>query len=477
MPDIGGWISRLVCAKSGSKEKCEKTCGLCGNWFMLLLFNMVGLGMIWCLYFTQNKTGSPSASSGACWITIDSLSFLGNAKFDFVALLTIISTSLISSPLIRFIHDGWHTRREEILNRLTGEALKKYLIQYWERLATMATAIEVVDGKKTLNNDDVAERLFEKIYNEHYGKSAFWIPNTLLVIIVFIEAALIGLGETKVINIPSMLPLCLAALAGAYMFVVSDLVLMVRRRALNITDVYWYALRMLLAVPIAMSVNAISGSSTNSASGFSFAVAFSVCFLPVDELTKLIRRYASKSFGSTETQQNTDVVISLEGVTVPITSMLQAEGVNSVDQLIGMDPVLLAIRTGLPFKFVLNLISQAVVRRHIGEAASGLVPLDLSTCEQINAFIDRLDKEKKDASNQQIIEKNAQPAAEGAQATDPQGVAHLTACAAILQLAAKNINASLKDNKENPLEVNEDSLEQAFRRIKDDSFSKFLTTQ
>jgi hypothetical protein len=56
-----------------------------------------------------------------------------------------------------------------------------------------------------------------------------------------------------------------------------------------------------------------------------------------------------------------------------------------------MDPILLAIRTGLPFKFVLQLGSQAVVRRHLGDAASCLVSINLAYAQQVGALMALVD--------------------------------------------------------------------------------------
>ena len=484
--DSSGWVADRLCSgkPDDSDKSCEKACGLCGNWFLMLVLNVIGLAVIWYIYF-DGKAGicAPSAVTRSVLKCSNIPDFLGIVLLDFFV------TSLIAAPMIRFIHGGWYTRYEEFRNRLTGRALEKYLIQYWEKKAILGGAIS---EKLELLSSKKASAVFENIYSEHYGRKAFRVPNVLLVMIVFVEASLLALGESGVITFTKDFPLqiSIAALSGAYMFVVSDMVMLVRRRCLNITDVYWYVLRMLLAIPIALSVG--GGFSANP-SALTFGAAFTVCFLPVDVLVKQIRRIGSKNLGDSENQQNTDIVLNLEGVTVPISAMLLAEGVNSVDQLIGMDPVLLSIRTGLPFKFVLNLISQAVVRRHLGIGASGLVPLDLATCEQIKSFVERLDKEQRteggpmhnptggagpqDDKKPDVTPTEAPQAASGPQQGDAAHDAASTSdCAVILDQAASNMNAVLSSLSPR-LSVNAQSIEQAFRCITADSFSKFLTTK
>src|SRR5271170_334620 len=63
------------------------------------------------------------------------------------------------------------------------------------------------------------------------------------------------------------------------------------------------------------------------------------------------------------------------GVTSAIAADLEAEGVSSVDQLLCMDPVLLTIRTGLPFDLILRLAAQAITGRYLTGQAAGLLPL------------------------------------------------------------------------------------------------------
>ncbi|KIA78783.1 membrane protein, partial [Chromobacterium piscinae] len=100
-------------------------------------------------------------------------------------------------------------------------------------------------------------------------------------------------------------------------------------------------------------------------------VAFALGALPIDSIIKLLRRLVNSKLSTNEADQP-DPLLSLDGVTPAIASQLEAEGVSSIDQLLDMDPVLLAIHTGLPFRFILRLMSQAIVRRHLGDAAFAL---------------------------------------------------------------------------------------------------------
>lgn len=123
------------------------------------------------------------------------------------------------------------------------------------------------------------------------------------------------------------------------MFVVSDAVLSIRRRSLNVSDVYWYALRILLAIPIALAVNGQDGTD-----GAHALAVFALGAFPVDALLKIVRRLGFPQFTEIEKKENApDRLLSLSGVTLPIVSVLEAEGINSVEQVAAADPVLLSI--------------------------------------------------------------------------------------------------------------------------------------
>jgi len=308
--------------------------------------------------------------------------FRDREHYSQMVLLAAISTTLVTAPLIRFLSHGWQDRYEEFRNRLTDGALNAYLLQFWERRARKVNQ-QIFDNSALMQ--DEAGRLFDLIYREQYGQSVFMMPALLLllttlagsflVIMIGMEKYQLSMIETKV---------AIAAIAGAYMFAVSDMVLSVRRKSLNVADIYWYVLRLVLAVPIGIAATASAPGATAA------TVALGLGTFPMDTLTKLLRRLTDKPLNVAETDQAPDL-IKLEGVTVPIASSLSAEGVESVEQLLGMDPILLAIRTGLPFKFILQLSAQAVVWRHLGEAAGRLVPIDLAYAQQVARLVQAVD--------------------------------------------------------------------------------------
>ncbi|WP_368622185.1 hypothetical protein [Paraburkholderia sp. BR13444] len=179
----------------------------------------------------------------------------------------------------------------------------------------------------------------------------------------------------------------MASFAGSFMFVVSDSVLSIRRKSLNVADVYWYALRIFLAIPLALIINNVTQSD-----GARAAMAFALGTFPVDALLKLVRRFGFPQITETEKKENApDKLLTLEGVTLPIVATFEAEGLNSVEQVAAVDPVLLSIRTGMPIRYMLRLGSQAIVRRHFGDAATKLIPIGLADVVPVYLLVKALD--------------------------------------------------------------------------------------
>jgi len=231
-------------------------------------------------------------------------------------------------------------------------------------------------------NLDLCDRLFARIYHEQYGFGPFVPPYVILLMTAYAAAGVAGWNypfscagtahDTCVYGLSQ--PLLVASLAGAFKFVVSDSVMSIRRKSLNVSDVYWYSLRPFLAVPIALVAHGIGGSD-----GVHTAFALSLGTFSLDSFMKIVRRMGFPQRTDDEKQADQpDKLLTLEGVTLPVVATFQAEGINSIEQVAAADPVLLSIRTGFPFRFTLRLGSQAIVRRHFGENASKLVPIGLA---------------------------------------------------------------------------------------------------
>jgi cell division septation protein DedD len=329
-------------------------------------------------------------------------------RWILLALVVTLTTCLAAAPFIRFLAIGWHCRYSEFTNRIRDGAVKSYLAQFWQR--------QLADTPAANIDPVAAEALFARLYLSYDARRVFAAPVLLLLILTFISAALVvqtGIDAcfdhaclakpdsgAVVRTFPAVvgifaplgdivLPLAsAAAVAGAYMFVVSDAILRARRATMNASDVYWYSLRLLIAIPLGLAFTQLAAATVAG------LVSFGLGAFPIDALTKFLRRFTNKSLGGAEEAQETDELVKLDGVTVPISVALAAEGIDSIDELVGADPVLLSLKSGIPFPSILRFASQAVVRIHLDDAAGKLTQIGLGNAYLINDLVEDLDHQR-----------------------------------------------------------------------------------
>jgi hypothetical protein len=151
------------------------------------------------------------------------------------------------------------------------------------------------------------------------------------------------------------------ALAGAYLWVVYDLIARYRQRNLVPSAIYYCAFRIAIIVPLAYALGA---SLANYSENLGASLAFLLGAFPTSTLFLLARRNAGKMLNITEdpTQpEKPPELEKLQGVNRPIAEAFSDVGVSTLVQLAYDDPIQLAMRTNLAFYFVLDLASQALV--------------------------------------------------------------------------------------------------------------------
>jgi hypothetical protein len=175
----------------------------------------------------------------------------------------------------------------------------------------------------------------------------------------------------------------LAAISGAYLYVIGVVIQGFRSKALTSSDILWCCFRMVIAVPMAVSLSGLANSSLGP------FIAFALGAFPIEAISRLLRRLTSKTLGEAE-EQNSDQLVHLAGASPQISAVLAGEGIGSIQQLASVDPVALSVRTGLPFDFILDLVSQAQAWRYLGPATEALGKLSLGNAMSIGRLVDRL---------------------------------------------------------------------------------------
>jgi hypothetical protein len=370
--------------KAGRSEKL--------SWLYWLAGNVIGLIVLWFCW---------PASLAFNWPIFVSCS---------LSLLTI--TALAIGPIIHYFAFDRRSRYYEIRARIGNTGLIFYLKQFWEsrtmehpKFSGWIAHDNKADGSQATERENDAfnrliQEVFDSIYTQYFEKG-FLSPIIVLfsVILLLTLFSILLVLEKITLTLGIHENVVIGSIAGAYLFVVSDMVLRVRRRNLNSSTLYWYAIRMFLAIPIGAAITAPLEVALKA------PVAFALGALPLEEILKLLRRLVGLSLNDLEKGQNDHHIIKLEGVTTRIASLLAVEGIDSIEQIIGADPIFLSARTGLSINFVFRLISQSLVRKHLGETASKLIPLGLADALPIATLVNDLDN-----TSQPSIQQRAQAA-------------------------------------------------------------------
>ncbi len=169
----------------------------------------------------------------------------------------------------------------------------------------------------------------------------------------------------------------LSAIAGAYLFMVAQLIQQCRSRTLVYSDLFEASLRMLIAAPLGLSVSTLASDALGP------FISFGLGAFPITELRTLVRRLTATSLKAGDPRADDDQTVAMLGVTQSISDILVEENITCAQQLADIDPVVLAVRTGLSFDYVLFLAAQSLVWCFLGRTVSELGPLGLADARAI----------------------------------------------------------------------------------------------
>jgi hypothetical protein len=182
----------------------------------------------------------------------------------------------------------------------------------------------------------------------------------------------------------------LSAVAGAYLFMVAQLIQQCRARTLVYSDLFGASLRILVAVPLGLSLSTLASDALGP------FISFGLGAFPITELSALVRRLTASSLKAGDTRADDDQTVAMLGVTHSVSDVLAEENITCAQQLADIDPVVLAVRTGLSFDYVLFLVAQSLVWCFLGKTASVLGPLGLADARAIWHLMKKPENEQKE---------------------------------------------------------------------------------
>ena len=346
-----------------------------------------------------------------------------------VFFIIAVAEAAVMLPLLTFLVKGWHSKRRDIVDGLNEDACQAYFAMF----------------RRNVNLPDKGHACddFFKLYDRWYGRKQF-IPAAILLFLasIFLVSGVVLTvlsDNVNYINNPffALPTAAIAAITGAYMWVVNDQIARARRLDMTPTDVQWAALRLIISVPM----------------GYAFAsllqpalapfVTFALGAFPISALIAILQKKTNKALdlGSTE-PENFDGVIKLIGANLAVAERLASEDIYTVTQMAYCDPVHITMRSNLSFNVVTDMMGQALVWIYLLDRTRDIAPLGMRGAVEIKHFMLEYDYEGQDAEQLKLRDD--------------------------AKAALPYIAEALKQKKE--------TVVVTFRQIADDPFTEFLYT-
>jgi hypothetical protein len=290
--------------------------------------------------------------------------------------LTAIFLILLLGPIGSYFLGPWKFRQQEIVDGLSASALKLYL--------------------KTFYQDPAADprAKFKELYVRRFGWRRHIGALVVLTIItatvaVWVTASILAWTKLRPTS-PGLLDgVSVAALAGAYAWVVNELITRWRFRDVSPGDVWNASWRLVLAVPLALAIGALFAKEV------AVPIAFFLGSFPSRSVTTIARRLGRRTMnlGADADETLESELQKLQGVDTRIAERLADEGITTILQLAYFDPIELTMRCAcFSFSFIVDITSQALAHIYIGDSLEKLRPLSLRGAQEIASMIGELDQ-------------------------------------------------------------------------------------
>ncbi len=309
------------------------------------------------------------------------ITFVGTSRDWCVYILSLILALLAVFPIIWPVTLYYYYGQTERITRVKGffsiEAISYYLQRFWKSDEACRNAVK--EWNKNTTDSTARDKLlveFGNKINETFGHERFRQAMTfitLLAIVVLFFAFEGGLQLARELQKAGPSPhsplgikadiVSLAAIFGAYTWITSDVIYRYRQNDLGSSDLYWYALRLIVAIPLGQAIGMAFKHSGNGA-----VLAFVISMFSLSRIQQILGSLVNRIPGVpiTTPDARDDITIKLPGIDQSVADRLSAEGVTTVAQLAGIDPVFLSSRAGIPFQILLKYIDTAILWQFVG---------------------------------------------------------------------------------------------------------------
>lgn len=322
-------------------------------------------------------------------------SFLANRDALTVVTFCAVTVFVVLWPIVRFLITQWDFRRVRIFGALSGDAVVYYYKQFRPGAQVLKT---VLPDKNTDNTDKhvfttkVREAYFQAFKGDFYrwyGRRYYLAPVTILAILTTVSACW---GQVMLRKWASeqlgpgtgLRALVASALAGAFVWVISDEFDRLRRRDFTTTDVYYYNFRILIAIPFAWAIAAISVEGKPLGLPGSIPLAFFLGAFPTSTLFRIARRFGSQQLKLGDDQNNGALELEkLQSIGKTNAERFSDEGISTICALAYADPIDLTIRTNFDFNYVIDCVSQSLVWIYFQDDCSRLIKFSMRGAQEV----------------------------------------------------------------------------------------------
>jgi hypothetical protein len=181
-----------------------------------------------------------------------------------------IALLVLQAPIYRYVMVTQLLRRRLIRSYYSPQTITEYLQQFWserDNVRELLAGWEPGNPPPEKSAQDIV-REFDEILDEYFGLAQFAFPFVLLTLVGLIVLFFAIEGGLTFARSPAAQPpagnidmalfvvgiridlISIAAIFGAYTWITSDAIARNYQGTLNSSHLYWYALRLIIAIPL-----------------------------------------------------------------------------------------------------------------------------------------------------------------------------------------------------------------------------------
>jgi hypothetical protein len=309
-----------------------------------------------------------------------------------------ICAIVVIYPILRYLFRHWAFRRD----RLFGLLGKGAIVFYYRQFRPGDDPPNVANNASPTTGYMAA---FTRDFDRWYGRKYYLAPLLMLSVLTGVAT---WWGSRSLQNwiidrssLDSLRALVASALAGAFVWIISDELDRLRRRDFTVSDVYYYVFRLLLSVPFGW---ALTRSTVTLQVGI--PLAFFLGSFPTTTLFTIARRLGSQQLKlGDDASSGTLELENLQSIGKPNAERFKDEGITTICGLAYADPIDLTIRTNFDFNYVVDCVSQALMWIYFGKDCQALFPLSLRGAQEVSALVTWLDDPRhKESATQTLVD-------------------------------------------------------------------------